>query len=886
MISEEEFLHFGNENYIYDLFENYQKDKNSVPKEWLRFFQGMELTNSTDARERGVIDNKVDLQRVIDYFKRYGHLYASSNSLEKQNLFNIRDLLNYLKVSSEDLNEMVSIKDWNISECKLSTCIDILAKRYCGSLGVEFFSGTDKEIENWFHKEINTREVISKDSLINGLKEIGRAKLLEEFLQKKFLGAKRFSVEGGESVLSLIKVMIDEAAHLGYKESYIGMAHRGRVNALCHIMEKPYKELFNEFKSDRYPNVEGLGDVKYHNGYKNKVKTYCGKEIYLEMAPNPSHLEAVGAVLPGMIRARLDGGLDKALGIVVHGDASVAGQGVVYEVMQFNKLAGYSSKGTVHVIIDNYIGFTALPEESRSTKYPSDIAKAFSIPVLHVNAVNMEDVIFSAKLAVKFHEKFHTDMYIHYSCHRLYGHNEADEPAFTNPSLYKNIKSKKDMYTEIKEQFVVKGWITNREIELFEEDVKAKLQYGLDNIPTGLEAPKEELVSFDLSLEKGGDAYPEMETKITKDVYDKVKNALSTIPENFNIHKKIEKLISNRKEALEKIDEIKLDWACGELMAYGSLVEEGINIRLSGQDSKRGTFSHRHSVYIDQENEDKPYYPLKKDGFRVYNSPLSEYGVMGFEYGYSLKCGKNLVIWEGQFGDFYNGATIIVDQYITSTKSKWNEPSSLILYLPHGMEGMGPEHSSGRIERFLQLAARKNLRIFHPTTPSQIFHLVRAQGHAEEKIPLIVFTPKNLLRNLGSCGRDLLEGKLEQILVRGKGGEKKLVFCSGKVGLELEVEDETESVAIVRLEQLYPFPEKAVEEVIKRFCNANQFIYLQEEGRNQGAYSFVKDYIQQIIGKKAILEYAGIKRLESTATGYSSVHKFNQKKLLRKIIEG
>ncbi len=884
-MSDMDFLHFGNESYIYDIFEKYQKDRESVPLEWGYFFGGVELSGGSSSKE----SIKIDPQRVKDYFKRYGFLYANFNPLGEKKIFDKDHLLLFLNLTHSNLKELISIEDWNIGKCSLLECIDTLVSRYCKDLGVEFFAGGNIDQEDWFHKQINQRAPISKDSLVNGLKEVGRAKLLEDFLQKKFLGAKRFSVEGGETVIALIKSIIDEAANFGYREGYIGMAHRGRVNSLCHIMEKPYAELFSEFKGDRFPDNEGLGDVKYHCGYKKRVQTYSGKHIYLQMAPNPSHLEAVDAVIPGMVRARQDAGIDKVLGIVIHGDASVAGQGIVYETMQFNKLEGYSSKGTIHVIIDNYIGFTAAPCESRSTLYPSDIAKAFSVPVLHVNAKNIEDVIFAANLGVKYQEKFQTDIYIHFNCYRLYGHNEADEPSFTNPALYKNIKGEKDIYSSLKGEFLAKGWISDQQITSFEEEVRDNLNKGLENIPLGLDSPKEDLVDFDSSLEKGGDAYPFITTKITKALYDKVKDALIKLPENFNLHKKMEKLLSSRKEALEKVEEYKLDWACGELMAYGSLIEEGINIRLSGQDSKRGTFSHRHSVYIDQENGDNAYYPLdtiKKGGFKVYNSPLSEYGVMGFDYGYSLKCEKGIVIWEGQFGDFYNGATIIIDQYLTSTKSKWKESSSLILYLPHGMEGMGPEHSSGRMERFLQLAARKNLRIFHPTTPAQIFHLVRSQAHCQEKIPLIVFTPKNLLRNLGSRGADLLEGKLEQILVFGKGDEKRIVFCSGKVGVELEELNTKNQVAIVRLEQLYPFPEQEVERVLEKFSSAKEFIYLQEEGKNQGAYSFVKEYIQRIIGKKGALEYVGIKRLESTATGYSSVHKFNQQRILKKVIEG
>lgn len=893
-MQEEEFLHFGNERYIYQLFESYQKDKSSVPVQWLRFFQGMELASSVELTSNapvaeGKYSGNFDLQRVIDYFKRYGHLFANTNSLLTTKEFDLNVLLSELNIKQEDLDSIVSIKEWNIPDCKLSELINILQQRYCNGLGIEFFGVDDKAMEDWVHTEINTREAISKEEIVNALKEVGKAKLLESFLHKKFLGAKRFSVEGGESVLALLKVILDEGGNLNYKESYIGMAHRGRVNTLCHIMEKPYKDIFAEFKADRFPLNTGLGDVKYHNGYQNTVKTYSGKEIFLQMAANPSHLEAVDGVLPGMIRARLDEGLEKALGIVVHGDASVSGQGIVYETMQFDKLQGYTNGGTIHIIIDNYIGFTAHPEESRSTLYPSDIAKTFSIPVLHVDAASIPEVVYAARLAVKFHEKFKTDIFIHYNCHRLYGHNEADEPTFTNPSLYGKIKQRDDLYTALKHAYLEEKLITEEEITNFEEAIKGKLNDGLETIEPGNEKPLEELVCFDNSLEEGGDAYPPLETKISKEVYNSVKDAISCTPEGFHMHRKIVKLLESRKHALETENEYLLDWGCAELMAYGSLVVEGKSVRLSGQDSRRGTFSHRHSVYVDQEVDDTPYFPLdklKKGAFTVYNSPLSEYGVMGFEYGYSLKSEKGLVIWEGQFGDFFNGGSIITDQFISATKSKWGEDSALILYLPHGMEGMGPEHSSARIERFLQLAGRKSMRIFYPTTPGQIFHLIRSQANSDERIPLVVFTPKSMLRHQGSCAKELLEGKLEQIIIRGTGEEKKLVFCSGKIGLEIENMDKDQTCAIVRIEQLYPFPEAAIKAVIEKFSNANKFIYAQEEAKNQGAYLFVRDYLQQIIGKKGTLEYVGRKRLESTSTGYSVVHKYNQERIIKKVVEG
>jgi 2-oxoglutarate dehydrogenase E1 component len=888
-MQDNEFLHFENEGYIYDLFEKYQKDKASVPKEWLRFFQGMELAESVPFQ--GALSNGqgFDAGRIVDYFKSSSHLFARTNALAETEVFDDEKLLAHFSLKKEDLSQVVSVASLDIKEISLQALIDHLKKIYCAGLGVEFYSPEGSEEEEFLHSRISKREKITKEEILKAFKEVGKAKLLEDFLQKKFLGAKRFSVEGGESVLSLLKAIVNEGAGAGFSEGYIGMAHRGRINTLCHIMEKPYEEMFTEFNTARFPEKKGVGDVKYHNGYQNTVTTYSGKEIYLQMAANPSHLEAVDAVLPGMIRARLDDGLDKALGIVIHGDAAAAGQGVVYETMQFNKLEGYSNGGTIHVVIDNHIGFTALPKEGRSTLYPTDIAKAFKIPVLHVDAGDIEAVLTAAKIAVEYRDAFQTDVFIHYNCHRLYGHNEGDEPVFTNPSLYKKIRSRKDLYTTLKEKYLEEGLITAAEIESFEDEARSKLSAGLDNVTPGADAPPEDLLSFNNEIEPGGDAYPVQETKINTEIFNQVKTAISIVPETASIHPKVAKLINQRSKMLTEVDEKLLDWGCSELMAYGSIIAGGRTVRLSGQDSRRGTFSHRHSVYVDQEKDDLPYFPLdrvKEGAFTVFNSPLSEYGVMGFEYGYSIKTERGLVIWEAQFGDFYNGATIIIDQYISATRSKWAEDSSLILYLPHGNEGMGSEHSSGRIERFLQLAGRNNMRIFYPTTSAQIFHLIRSQALCEERIPLIVFTPKSQLRAPSSPAKDLLEGTLEQVIVKGSGAEKKVVFCSGKIAAEIEAKDTENNCAIIKMEQLYPFPQEKMKEAIAMFPKAVTFIYAQEEPENQGAYSFAKDYILQIIPKKATLEYVGRKRLESTAVGFSSVFKYNQEKIIKKVVEG
>ena len=881
----DEFLHFGNEGYVYDLYKKYKSGHNDIPTEWIRFFQGMELGENN---ENFNPNQEIDSQKIIGYFQRNGHLYANTDSMIPHHKFNIDKILSDLSISSKDLKREISCAKYNFQNKPLSEYIEFLKSKYCSGIGYEFYHIEDQKRRNWWTDKINNKPLPDKDQLVAALKEVGKAKILEKFLHKKFLGAKRFSVEGGESVLALIHSIITNASLYEYEECYLAMAHRGRVNTLCHVMEKPYQEMFSEFTVERFPQKEGLGDVKYHNGYSKRVKTDSGREIFLQMAPNPSHLEAVDPVILGMVKARIDDGADKSMPIVVHGDAAVAGQGIVYETMQFAKIDGYSCGGTIHIVIDNHIGFTALPKESRSTRYPTDIAKAFSVPILHVDAGNIDDVLSVAKMAVEYRNEFASDIYINYNCHRLYGHNEADEPSFTNPSLYKKIRSKTDLYSSLKEDFLSRNLIDQDEVTTFEEGIKLKLNDAMDHLDQGGDKPHEELLSFDNRIEEGGEAYSNVNSAISKNTYQKVQNAICSIPSEFNLHPKIKKIIDNRDNALKKSNEYFLDWGTAEMMAYGSLLVDKKSIRLSGQDSKRGTFSHRHSIYVDQEVDDvtfNPFDQIKKSGFKVFNSPLSEYGVMGFEYGYSIKSKETLVIWEAQFGDFFNGASIIIDQYISSTRSKWGDDSSLVLYLPHGMEGMGSEHSSGRIERFLQLAGRNSMRIYYPSTPGQIFHLIRAQSLSPDRIPLVVFTPKSLLRNPSSKASELIDGNLSPVIVRGNGGEKKIVFCSGKIAFEIEKADANNTCAVIRIEQLYPFPSKSVTEALKPFSEAKKFIYAQEEPKNQGAYLFVRDYLDEIIGKKGLLEYVGRKRLESTATGYASVHKYNQQRIINRVIE-
>jgi 2-oxoglutarate dehydrogenase E1 component len=866
---------YSNQEYFLQRLEQYEKDPLSVDSDWRAFFQGMEFTRGKgEEQEKSPKEGR--LFGLIDAYKRYGHLAADFNPLYENKKTHPHLSLEKWGLSKEMDQLFPTFGYLEEKEAPLAKILKRVQEIYTGKIGFECYNIEDTALEEWFHerlKKISTS--LSKEGEAFVARELFQAKYLEEFLQRKFLGAKRFSLEGGEAFIPMIQEIFSLAAEGGYEMGVIGMAHRGRLNVMTNVLKKPYRELFHEFNTNEFPPVSnGMGDVKYHKGYKTKIKTRSGKSIQLLLASNPSHLESVDPVVVGMVKGMemKNEGKIKILPVLVHGDASVAGQGVVYETLQLSKIEGYEVSGALHIVINNQLGFTAVPKESRSTRYCTDIAKAFGLPVIHVNGDDPLACLEAARIAFEARDKFHVDLFIDMYCHRLWGHNEADEPRFTNPNIYEQIKKKGDLY----QSYISKNsHFSEKDVEEMQKEFKETLEKEFKEA-----GPIKESLN---SIPKKRD----VETKVSVERLKEIGEKITTLPKDFTPHSKLDKHLVERKEAIYgKVDEKNIDWATAEALAYATLLEEGFHVRLSGQDSKRGTFSHRHAVLVDQKNEN-PYIPLNhvKEGqppFSVFSSALSEYAVMGFEFGYSLGWEEALVIWEGQFGDFANGAQIIIDQYLASCETKWGEKSTMTLFLPHGHEGMGSEHTSCRIERFLQLAGLENWRVCAPTTPAQFFHLLRRQVLSPEKKPLVIATPKSMLR-LGpsfSMMRDLSEGGFQEILEEEKPKEvKRLIFCSGKIYYEL-AKGRTEGVWIIRVEQLYPLNVNKLKECIEKAGAVKEVFWVQEEPKNQGAFEYIQPYLEEMIHVK----YIGRERNSVPDTGFIARFKKEQEELINKAL--
>jgi 2-oxoglutarate dehydrogenase E1 component len=836
-------INFSNQSFVLEQLKVYFDNPALLDSDWVAFFKGMEFSaNSASPLNPSSASSQED-----EVYKKYGHLIAKANPMEE----------------SPKGAEGIDFKDSSLKNI------------YCGSTSYECYNIENRELEKWFHEEVQKEKApISSKEYEMILTEIWKAKYLEEFLQKKFLGAKRFSLEGGESFMPMLNEIFTLAADASYETGIIGMAHRGRLNVLCNLLKKPYAQLFKEFNTKLMPeSLFGLGDVKYHKGYRSTYSGFSGKKIELHLASNPSHLESVDPVAVGFARG-LKG---KVFPLMVHGDASVAGQGVVYETLQCSKLKGYAVGGTLHIVINNQVGFTAVPEESRSTRYCTDIAKAFGAPVIHVSADDPVACIRAARLAFEVKNRFSTDVFIDLNCCRIYGHNEADEPRFTNPLLYQKIERRENVYEKVKkESGLSPEWISS-----MENGFKEKLE-------NELEEANRPYVSKDpvMPLRSQFTGKSAISIELLKRYVEKI----SDIPKDFKAHPKIEKLFSERREKiLAHPDHCNIDWGAAEALAYASLVDQKIPVRISGQDSKRGTFSHRHAVIFDQTKE-MSYIPLEhisseQASFEVYNSPLSEYAVMGFEFGYSLADPKALVIWEAQFGDFANGAQIIIDQYLAGSETKWGVHSGLVLFLPHGHEGMGPEHTSCRLERFLELSGQNNWRVVYPTTPSQFFHILREQALDSEKRPLIIPTPKSMLRLSDSFSSLDVLAKSEFMPVIDDTLEyekvEKIVFCTGKFYYELKKARGDKPIALVRLEQIYPFPAFEVEKIVSNYKNVQTIVWAQEEPKNQGAFGYVKEAISE----KIQITYVGRECIPVPDTGIAALFHKNQEEIIKEALK-
>lgn len=862
----DKFSSVGNQELeaIENLYQTYLENPESVDKSWQQFFAGFELARKNYEQ----LPAKVNLEsmnkefavvNLIHGYRQRGHLFTKTNPVRaRRKYLPTLDIENF-GLEKKDLETVFQIgNNIGIGSAKLRDIIEHLEATYCQSIGVEYVYMRHPEVVQWLKERMeSTRNSMkfSDEFRKHIFYHLKMAVGFENFIHKKFVGQKRFSLEGAEAIIPSLDAIIERGAELGIEEFVIGMAHRGRLNILANILEKPYESIFKEYTGKEYEENISQGDVKYHLGYESEVVTDFAKKVKLKLMPNPSHLETVAPIVEGMVKSQInsiyDNNYNKAAAIIIHGDAAIATQGVVYETTQMSQLDGYKTGGTIHLVINNQVGFTTPYTEARSSTYCTDVAKVTRSPVFHVNGDDVEALIYTIKLAMEFRQKFHSDVFIDILCYRKYGHNEGDEPRFTQPMLYKAIEKHKNPRDIYSEKLVQLGIMSNDEIRKvikefdqflegkFKESEKidkVKIRKFLINEYRNYEMPQK--ANFKATIKTGVDS------KHLFEVADKIYN----LPKDLTFFKKVNRILSDRRMMM--LDD-RLDWAMAELLAYGSLVNEGHPVRLSGQDSERGTFAHRHASFVIEGGEEK-YFPLKhisdtQASFHVYNSLLSEYAVLGFEYGYSLAQPNGLTIWEAQFGDFHNVAQVIIDQYITSSFEKWGMMNGLVLYLPHGYEGQGPEHSSARIERFLELAANNNIQVAVPTTPANMFHLLRRQVKMKMRLPLIIFTPKSLLRHpqVQSKVEELANGSFKEV-IDDKNAEvdlvEKIVFTSGRLYYDLEkhkVENGISNVAVVRLEQIYPIPNNRINQILKKYINSRELVWAQDEPENMGAWPFI-----------------------------------------------
>jgi 2-oxoglutarate dehydrogenase E1 component len=870
-----EEISFSNLAYLEEQYQRYRTNPDSLEPSWRHFFEGWELAKSLAPASGSSSDIKI--YHLIEAYRTYGHLKAMINPLVASPS-EVRELsLTNLGFQQSDLSQNFPTCGFlPKTEAPLSEIIVALEKVYCGPIGIEYMGLRKPELENWLQKiiEPNFSMPFSKEEKLEIFHELNRAELFETFLHTKYVGQTRFSLEGGETFIPMLTFAIEAGVGEGIHEIVLGMAHRGRLNILANILNKSYATIFNEFEAHYTPDLsEGTGDVKYHKGFVGSLPTKSGEKIAITLSANPSHLEAVDPVVEGQARAKQElKGHETVLPILVHGDASVAGQGVIYETLQLSKLKGYETGGTLHIVINNQIGFTTVPKDGRSTQYCTDIAFAFGAPVFHVNAEKPEACVYAMLLALKIRQKFHCDVFLDLYCYRKFGHNEGDEPAFTQPLEYKTIREKKSIRELYKESLILEGIIDAATGEKLETEFKDLLQAALDQV-TAKAPPTEAPVKENM--------FTPFATAVAAPTLISLAEDFCHVPDGFTLHPKIKKLADERIAMVKgNPNQLAIDWGMAEHLAYASLLMDGVHVRLSGQDCRRGTFSHRHAMWVDQVKEDTRYYPLshlknKKAPFNVFNSSLSEFAVLGFEFGYSLFYPHSLVIWEAQYGDFANGGQVIIDQFIACSEQKWGNRCGITLLLPHGYEGQGPEHSSARIERYLQLSGDDNWQILNCTTPAQLFHVLRRQTMRKEQKPLVIFTPKALLRNplcLSSL-KDFSEGTFEDFIDDPKNisNPKRLLFCSGKVYYDLVIERKRDDVAIFRIEQLYPFHREKFQKMVEKYKSVQDFCYVQEEHSNMGAWNYLRPMLQEVLGKE--VRYIGRGVSSSTAAGSYALHK-------------
>lgn len=897
--------------YIESLYQAYRKDPATVDPEWIKFFEGFDFAVSN---ANGKVDaagakgtaglpvsseqfaKELGVYRLIQAYRKKGHLIAKTNPIRERKDRNANLDLKHFGLTDADLKtEFFAGQIIGLGRTSLEKILQHVKIVYASTVGVEFTYINDLDKIEWLQKELETtfKKPLAVERKKRILSKLNQGVMFEKFLHTKYIGQKRFSLEGGETTIPALDAMINTAAEYGVQEAVIGMAHRGRLNVLANILGKTYEQIFSEFEGTATPDTTmGSGDVKYHLGFRASIQTAGGKEVNLQLTPNPSHLEVVDPVVVGFARSKADviynSDYDKILPILIHGDAAIAGQGVVYEVAQMSKLRGYYTGGTMHFVINNQIGFTTDFEDARSSDYCTSVASIVQAPVFHVNGDDVEAVVKIAEIATRYRQEFNSDIYIDMVCYRKHGHNEGDDPKFTQPKLYAAIDKHPNPREVYQQQLIANGDVDAAIAQEMEKAFWADLQERLDEVkqhPLPYKYQQPERWWQELRKATPEDFIKSPDTAITPEQLQQIFKAMMEIPAGFKPLRKVEKLLQDKQKLFD--EQGQLDWASGELLAYGSLLLEGRDVRLSGQDVKRGTFSHRHAV-LRSEETDEEHNRLSKISenqgkFRIYNSLLSEFAVLGFEYGYSIANPYALTIWEAQFGDFMNGGQTLIDQFITSAETKWQKQSGLVMLLPHGYEGQGPEHSSARLERFLQQCAEYNFFVTNCTTAASFFHALRRQLAEPFRKPMINFSPKANLRHVRSYSpvADFTQGGFKEVLddpfITDASRVKKVLLCSGKMYFDLsekQIKEDRKDVAIVRLEQLYPLPVAQLEGIQQKYKGATWF-WVQEEPLNMGAASFLQMNLKQF-------NYGVISRNPSaaTATGYAKVHAQEQQEII------
>jgi 2-oxoglutarate dehydrogenase E1 component len=901
------FIYNADPSYVDSIYKEYLNNPESVDSSWQTFFSGFEFARNYSENgysashpvQTDQIQKELALLALIQAFRSRGHLLSDTNPIRKRkDRKPFLDLADYHLENTDPGMRFASGKAIGLENAELSVIYNKLKSIYCQRIGFEYVHIESREKRIWLQEKIENRNLdadygLTTESKKRILDKLNGAVIFEKFLHTKYVGQKRFSLEGGESAIPALDAIIESTANEGTEEVVAGMAHRGRLNVLANIMGKTYEQIFNEFEGNAIPDLSfGSGDVKYHLGFSSQIKTSTGKIVQLKLAPNPSHLEAVDPVVTGLARAKADllyqSDYDKILPILIHGDSAIAGQGVVYEIIQMSQLPGYYTGGTIHLIINNQIGFTTDFDDARSSTYSSAVGSVVQTPVFHVNGDDPEAVVFVAHLASQFRQKFNSDVIIDMVCYRRHGHNEGDDPKFTQPEMYEIISH----HPNVREIYVntlhSRGDVQSLLAEEMEREFWNHLQERLNMVkenPLPYVYQDPEIAWKNLhKISVAEDFIKSPESGIAVDKAKQLLKKLLETPESFSVLPKIKRLFSSWSEL---IDKEQMDWSLAELLSYSSILSEGNNVRMSGQDVKRGTFSHRHAILFD-EKTNKEYNRLSnisenQGQFLIYNSLLSEYAVLGFEYGYSLASPQHLVLWEAQFGDFTNGAQVVIDQFITTAQSKWNRMSGLVMLLPHGYDGQGPEHSSARLERFLQSCAELNIVVINPSTPANFFHALRRQLLWKFRKPLIVMSPKSLLRH-PKCISTLAEIKsgtsFNEVIGDQPFNKKKvkiLLFCSGQVYYDLKSKQEelkSENHLIIRIEQLYPFPTNQIESIIIKHPTAISK-WIQEEPFNMGAAAFIKEN-----WKWNSIEIISRPASASTAVGFKKIHDQQLKELL------